>query len=75
MSLAIAFAIEARVTVLLIDGLSLQICEPCLNISSRDEDRHSFIRLTLFVSRFDAAAVNLFYSSRNVFPVSIDKHN
>lgn len=73
--LAVAFAFEAGITIVLVDSLSLQIRKPRLDIPGRDEDRHSFIRLTSFISRFDAGAFNLFYSGRNVSPVGINEYN
>ncbi|MCU0914999.1 MAG: hypothetical protein MUC88_10605 [Planctomycetes bacterium] len=75
MLLAIALASEAGVCVILVDSLSCQIGEPRFNVSGRDKDCYAFIRLTPFISRFDAGAFNLSYSSRNISPVGIDKHN
>jgi len=75
MLLAIALTFEAAIPVVFVDSLSFQIREPRLDVSGWDEDRHSFIRLTSFIPRFNAAAFNLSYSGSNVSSVSIDKHN
>jgi len=73
-SLAVTFAFEVGICVILVDSLSFQICEPRLYVSGRDEDRHSFVRLTSFIFCFEAGTFNLFYSGGNVYPVGVDEH-
>ena len=77
MFLTIAFTLQARIGFLslLIDGVSFQIREPRLDVSGWDEDRHAFISLTSFHARFEAGALNLYYSGSNVPTVGIDQHN
>jgi len=75
MSLAIALTFEAGIIVVFVDSISIQISEPRLDVSGRYKDRHSFTRLTSFISRFDAVAFNLLYSVSSISSVSIDKHN
>ncbi len=72
---AVAFTLESGIAIVFVDSLSRQVREPRLDIASRDKDRHAFIRLPSFLSRFEAGAFNLFYPSGNLSPVGIDKHN
>jgi hypothetical protein len=75
MSLAIPLMFEAGILFILVYGLSIEIREPRLDVSGRDEDRHAFILAALFPAFFDAGAFNLPYSGSNLFQVSIDQHN
>lgn len=75
MYLAIPLAFELGIRVGLVDGLPFEICQPRLNVSGWDEDRHPFIPLTPLAARFDAGAFNLLDSGGNVSPIGIYQHN
>lgn len=72
MSLAVAFAFEARIQVVLIDGLPVQIGQPRLDVSSGDEDRHALMRSTPFRARLDTGILNLLDSRSDLLPVRVD---
>jgi hypothetical protein len=75
MLLAMALTVETRVSVVLVDTLSVQIREPRLDASGWDEDRDSFIPLASFATCSGAGILKLFYSVSNLSPVGIDDRN
>ncbi len=75
MLLAVALAVETRVSVTLVDSLSVQICEPRLDVSGWDEDRDSFIPPASFATCFDAGILKLFYLLSSLSLVGIDDRN
>lgn len=75
MTLAIAFPLEAGVHGVLVDGLSIEIRKPRLDISRGHEDPHAFVLFALSVPGTNTTALDLSYPLGNLSAIGIDEHN
>jgi hypothetical protein len=74
-SLAIALSCKARISVLLVYRLPIQIRQPRLNVPDRYENGYSLAGTALLLPAFHGRIVNLRDACRNVVTIGVDDHD
>jgi len=74
-SLAITLSLKAGVSIILVDSLSIQICQPRFDVPCGDKQGHALIRSASLLTTFGRGIIDLRHTLLNPSTIRVDHHN